>query len=57
MSPALFVTLPFILLLILSKGLSTNSDSLKSHHSSIESVIDLLESQGDEIIIVRTKKR
>ncbi|MEM9805278.1 MAG: hypothetical protein AAF959_08350 [Cyanobacteria bacterium P01_D01_bin.56] len=57
MSPALFVTLPFVLLLVLSKGLSTNADNQKSRQSSIESVIDLLDGQSSEIIIIRKQKR
>ncbi len=57
MSPALFVTLPFVLLLVLSKGLSKNTDSPKSPGPSIESVIDLVDGQGSQIIIVRKKKR
>lgn len=57
MSPALFVTLPFVLLLVVSKGLSTNADNQKSRQSSIESVIDRLDSQSSEIIIIRKQKR
>lgn len=57
MSPALFVSLPFILLLILSKEMSVRSVKPSSTKPSIETLIDLIDSQNDEIIIVCKKKR
>ena len=56
MSPALFVSLPFILLLLIAKGTSTNSAKPESKQPSLEKVIDMLGDQDNEIIIVCKKK-
>lgn len=56
MSPALFISLPFILLLLISRGTSGKSVKPISTKPSIEEVIDLLGNQDDEIIIVCKKK-
>ncbi|ESA38531.1 hypothetical protein N836_31835 [Leptolyngbya sp. Heron Island J] len=58
MPPVFLVSLPFILLLLLSRGMNTQSAQPKSAQPTIEKVIDIIDSQdGDEIIIVRQKKR
>ena len=63
MSPGLLVSLPFILLLLLSKGVSTRSPKPTSPKPSIETVIDLLSSQDDDLgsqddaIIIVCKKK
>ncbi|MEM0979550.1 MAG: hypothetical protein AAGH78_04665 [Cyanobacteria bacterium P01_H01_bin.58] len=58
MSPALLVSLPFILILFLAQG--SKPTKPKTKEVSIEKVADLLGNQGDEIIIIRkqsSKKR
>lgn len=57
MSPVFFVSLPFVLLLLLSRGMNTQSTVPKPSKSSIEKVIDIIDNQDDEVIIVRHKKR
>lgn len=58
MPPIFFVSLPFILLLLLSKGMNAQSAKPTSTKPSVEKMIDIINSQeGDEIIIVRHKKR
>ncbi|MEM7065593.1 MAG: hypothetical protein AAF572_20810 [Cyanobacteria bacterium P01_B01_bin.77] len=55
MSPGFFVSFPFILLLLLSRGASAEPTKAKSTKPSIEKVIDIIDND-DEIIIVRKKK-
>lgn len=55
MPPVFFVSFPFILLLLLSRGVSAPSTKPKSTKPSIEKVIDIIDNE-DEIIIVRKKK-
>ena len=58
MPPVFFVTLPFILLLLLSRGMNAQSAKPQTTKPSVEKMIDIINSQdGDEIIIVRQKKR
>lgn len=57
MSPVFFVSLPFILLLLLSRGMNAQSAAPKPPKPSIEKVIDIIDSEDDEVIIVRKKKR
>ena len=57
MSPALFISMPFVLLLLMSRRPSDQSTETISTKPSIEKVIDLLGNQDDEIIIVCKKKR
>ena len=58
MSPALLVSLPFILILFIAQG--SKPTKPKARQVAIEKMADLLSNQGDEIIIIRkpsTKKR
>ncbi|MBE9066311.1 hypothetical protein IQ260_06560 [Leptolyngbya cf. ectocarpi LEGE 11479] len=55
MPPIFFVSFPFILLLLLSRGADATSTQPKSTKLSIEKVIDIIDNE-DEIIIVRKKK-
>ena len=56
MPPVFFVSLPFVLLLVISRGVGTKSAQSKLSKPSVEKVIEILDSQDDEIIIVRKKK-
>lgn len=57
MSPALFMSLPFILILCIAQG--SKPTKPKAKQMFIENMADLLSHQGDEIIIIHkptTKK-
>lgn len=56
MPPVFFISFPFILLLLLSRGTSTTPAKPKSTKPSVEKVIDIIDTD-DEIIIVRKKKQ
>lgn len=56
MPPIFFVSFPFILLLLLSRGASAASTKPKSTKPAVEKVIDIIDID-DKIIIVRKEKR
>lgn len=56
MPPVFFVSLPCILLLMIFRATGAKAIEAKPTKPSIEDVIEFLNSQDDEIIIVRKKK-
>lgn len=55
MSPIFFVSLPFILLILISRGATATSAKVKPTQPT-EKVIDIITHQDDHIIIVRKNK-
>lgn len=56
MPPIFFVSFPFILLLLLYKGMGTKPAKAKPSEPSIEKVVDIIHGEGDEIIVIRKNK-
>lgn len=56
MPPIFFVTFPFVLLLMLSRGAKATPTKPKSTKLSVEKVIDIIDTDA-EIIIVHKKKK